>query len=44
MPSRARVSHGNIDMHDLQGQGHSEGAYDQNMTISTMLSELLIIL
>ena len=26
----------------LQGQGHSEGSYDQNMTISTTFSELLI--
>ena len=27
----------------LQGQGHSEGPYDQNMTLSTMSSELLIL-
>ena len=26
----------------LQGQGHSEGFYDQNMTLSTIFSELLI--
>ena len=24
----------------LQGQGHSKGSYDQNMTVSTILSEL----
>ena len=28
----------------LQDQGHSEGLYDQNMTILTMASELLILL
>ena len=27
----------------LQGQGHSEGLYDQNMTLSTISSELLIL-
>ena len=26
----------------LQGEGHSKGPYDQNMTLSTILSELLI--
>ena len=26
----------------LQGQGHSEGSYDQNMSLSTIFSELLI--
>ena len=26
----------------LQGQGHSEGSYDQNTTLSTIFSELLI--
>ena len=26
----------------LQGQGHSKGSYDQNMTLSAILSELLI--
>ena len=26
----------------LQGQGHSKGSYHQNMTLSTILSELLI--
>ena len=26
----------------VQGQGHSEGLYDQNMTLSTIFSELLI--
>ena len=28
----------------FQGQGHSKSSYDQNMTISTVSSELLIIL
>ena len=28
----------------LQSQGHSEGSYDQNMTLFTIFSELLIIL
>ena len=28
----------------LQGQGHSKGLYDQNMTVSTISSELLILL
>ena len=26
----------------LEGQGHSEGSYDQNRTLSTIVSELLI--
>ena len=26
----------------LQGQGHSKGSYDQNMTLSAIFSELLI--
>ena len=26
----------------LQGQGHSKGSYDQNMTLSTILSELSV--
>ena len=28
----------------FQGQGHSKGSYDQNMTVSTVSSELLILL
>ena len=28
----------------LQGQGHSKGSYDQNMTVSTTSAELLILL
>ena len=28
----------------FQGQGHSKGSYDQNMTVSTTSSELLILL
>ena len=27
----------------LQGQDHSEGSYDQNMTLSAIFSELLIL-
>ena len=27
---------------NFQGQGHSKGSYDQNMTVSTISSELLI--
>ena len=27
----------------LQGQGHSKGSYDQNMSLSTISSELLIL-
>ena len=27
----------------LQGQGYNEGLYDQNMAISTILAELLIL-
>ena len=27
----------------VQGQGHSEGSYDQNMTLSTVFSELVIL-
>ena len=28
----------------LQGRGHSEDSYDQNMTLSTISSEMLILL
>ena len=28
----------------FQGQGHSKGSYDQNMTVSTISAELLILL
>ena len=28
----------------LQGQGHSEGSYDQNVTLATISSDLLILL
>ena len=28
----------------FQGQGHSKGSYDKNMTVSTIFSELLILL
>ena len=27
----------------FQGQGHSNGSYDQNVTVSTIFSELLIL-
>ena len=28
----------------FQGQGHSKGSYDQNVKVSTILAELLILL
>ena len=28
----------------FQGQGHSKGSYNQNMTVSTVFAELLILL
>ena len=31
-------------IHCLQGQGHSEGLYNQNMTISVVSSKLLVSL
>ena len=41
--SWARVSCGKKIVCSLQGQGHSESSYDQNMTVSTVPSELLIL-
>ena len=37
-----RVMQKNIVCH-LQGQGHSEGSYDQTMTVSTISSKLILL-
>ena len=36
------MCHAGKFVHYLQGLGHSKGLYDQNMTIFTILSKLLV--
>ena len=37
-------SHATRLVYYFQGLGHSKGSYDQNMTVPTVFSELLILL
>ena len=38
------VCHADFFFHYLQGQSYSEGTHDQNMTVYSISSELLILL